>query len=509
MRKIIFVFFILTCQLSVFSQSRSIEKLYKLYDKREFVKCVEKSDKIISKDEYALEAYYLKALSYFEMAQLPQRYTDFTKDPLMECLRTLNILRIKDTDEEIFEEHKDQLQLIYEYTEYYVNQIKETNQDKSILYLQRLSRAFGKNTGALDLAKIYAHVGNYEQCMRQISRLYEKSPEEISSSHENYTALTKGALLLAENWMFRDLFWLVHNYKPKYGNVYAINNGFKDAILLSIDTAKGDKNKDYFFNFSKEGLELYGDDREFTSQVEKIWLSLINNSIQEFRKSSDTVRTWRDSIHLRNTFQYTSMAREIMPTSQKLNEKEKQLRNEFNIYPSSYEQSLIRKYALEAVNKWRDEGCECDTGRVVYMKPVFTVEWDTILHRLAQEHAVSMFEYNYTKHINPKTNENPWDRVNSTFLKGETFETDEGTYFLKASKIGEVLGHGYALGSLSAPSELDSLVYDVVETWIKTRFSQNCAKIMTPKFTHMGMGVCGDKWVLFFAEINSILINKK
>jgi hypothetical protein len=90
MKKIIFVFFILCCQLSVFSQSRSIEKLYKLYDKREFVKCVEKSDKIISKNEYALEAYYLKALSYFEMAQLPQRYTDFTKDPLMECLRTLN-----------------------------------------------------------------------------------------------------------------------------------------------------------------------------------------------------------------------------------------------------------------------------------------------------------------------------------------------------------------------------------------------------------------------------------
>src|SRR5690606_2188928 len=84
MKKPLFLF-IITCCLSLhgFSQSKAIKKLYTLYDSREFVKCVEHADKIIKKNEHELEAYYVKAIAYFEMAQLPQRYKDFTNDPLL------------------------------------------------------------------------------------------------------------------------------------------------------------------------------------------------------------------------------------------------------------------------------------------------------------------------------------------------------------------------------------------------------------------------------------------
>ncbi|MFO7868457.1 MAG: CAP domain-containing protein [Bacteroidales bacterium] len=507
MKRICVFFLFLSVSGVIFSQSRAVQKLYDLYEKREFVKCVEKADRVLKRNEDEYEAYYVKALAYFEMAQLPERYTDFTRDPLMESLRALSILQAQDPDSDIFHENEEQLQIIYDYTEYYAEQIRERNQKKSITYLQRLMRAFRKETGALDLAKIYAKSGNYEECMRQVTRLYERAPESISSSNENYEALIEAPHLLAENWMFRDLFWIVKNYKPKFGHNYAINNAFKEAIKLSIDTARDASDKKFFYSFSQQGLEHYGDDKAFVSHVEKQWIRVVDDAVREFKKSSDTIRTWRDSIHVRNAFNYISMAREIMPSSTRLQKKHTEIQYEFHVIPREREKSLIRAYALEAINSYRDEGCECDTGQVIYMKPVFTVEWDTILHSLAEKHAQSMFNNNFTKHIDPITGDNPWDRINSTLLRGETFENDEGRYYIKAEKIGEVLGHGHSLGSASNKQELDSLVNTVVDTWMNARFSQNCVKIMKPQFSHMGIAVYGDKWVLLFAEINEVLIN--
>jgi len=508
MKKICIILFSVVLVLSAHAQSA--KKLYKLYHAREFVKCVEKCNDVIAKYPNFYEPYYIQAISYFEMAQLPEKYKDFTKDPLMDCIKTLSILRAKDPDGTIFEEHSDTLQMIYNYADAVAKSLRNTNKDKAILMYQRLMRAYNIHANALELATIYAKVGDYERCMSQVSRLYEKYKPEISSSHEDYEALTKGAILLAENWMFRDLFWIIETYRDKYQNNYAISQGFKKALKMSIDTARYDEDKTFFQDFSKRGMELYPNDADIQKHIEKRWVELIDNTAQKYRETAGAPRTWRDSVLLRDTYKYMEMAKQIMPGSTVFEEKQKKLNAEFHIVPFSFEQEFFRKMSLQIVNQWRTEGCLCDTGRLVKVYPVPELQWNTILENLAQSHAKEMFCYNFTDNIN-QAGETPWDRIKKTDLKGITYENERGLNYIQALKIGEILGYGYSFDGVYSEEEMQKVIEAVVKKWIETRLSQNCIKLMTPDFTHMGMAMYGDKWVLFAATIHDIVIksNKK
>lgn len=495
---------ILSVSIISIASAQSAKKLYKLYNSREFVKCLVKCDAAIEKYPNFYEPYYIKAITYFEMAQLPEKYKDVTKDPLMDCIKTLSILRAKDPDGTIFEEHSDTLQMIYNYADAVAKSLREKNKDKAILMYQRLMRAYNLHSNALELATIYAKVGDYERCMSQVSRLYEKYKPEISSSHEDYDALTKGAVLLAENWMFRDLFWIIETYRDKYQTNYAISQGFKKALKISIDTARHDEDKTFFQDFSKRGIELYPDDTDIQNHIEKRWVELIDNTVQKYRETAGA-RTWRDSVLLRDTYKYMEMAKQIMPNSVVFDEKQRKLNAEFHIVPFSFEQEYFRRTALQVVNRWRSEGCLCDTGRLVTVLPVPELEWNPILENLAQNHAKEMFCYNFTDNIN-QAGETPWDRIKKTDLKGITYENERGLNYIQALKIVEVLGYGFSFEGVYSEEEMQKVIEAVVTKWIETRLSQNCMKLMTPDLTHVGIAMYGDKWVLFGATIHDIVI---
>ena len=142
---------ILSVSIISIASAQSAKKLYKLYNTREFVKCLVKCDATIEKYPNFYEPYYIKAITYFEMAQLPEKYKDVTKDPLMDCIKTLSILRAKDPDGTIFEEHSDTLQMIYNYADAVAKSLREKNKDKAILMYQRLMRAYNLHSNALNL----------------------------------------------------------------------------------------------------------------------------------------------------------------------------------------------------------------------------------------------------------------------------------------------------------------------------------------------------------------------
>lgn len=496
--------------ISLFSvaHSQSAKKLYKLYNDRDFVKCVQKCDVVITKDPNFYEAYYVKSIAYFEMAQLPQRYTDFTKDPLMDCLKTLSVLRAKDPDGGMFDEHADTLQMMYKYFEAKAQELRTLNKDKSILMYQRMTRAYNLQSNALELALIYAKVGDYEKCMQQVSHLYEKCKPDISTSSEDYDALTKGAVLLAQNWMFRDLFWIIETYKPKYESNYAISQGFRKALKIAIDTARHDDDKTFFQDFSKQGAMLYPNDEDILSHIENRWVELIDASAQKYRDTKvNNPRTWRDSVLLRDTYKYIEMAKEIMPGDVVFLQKEKKLNAEFHIVPFTFEEVYFKRLSLEIVNRWRTEGCMCDTGTIFNVLPVPEIQWSETLAQLAQGQAKEMFCYNYTDNIN-LAGKTPWDRIKQTDLKGMTYENEVGLNYKEATKIGEILGYGFSFDGVYSEEDMQKVIEKVVQRWIEQRLTQNCPKLMTPDFTHMGMAMYGDKWVLFCATVNDIVIKK-
>ena len=507
MRRFILLFSILCICVSGYSQKMS--KLYATYNKQQYAKCIQQCDAALKKKPEMLEAYYVKAIAYFEMAQSPSDYKEVSKNPLLDCLSNLSILSSKDEDREILDEHGDTLLIIKEFAEARAKKIKTANTSEAQAINQRLSSIFRtKKADGLEFARIDAEAGRYDKCYSKIERLYAKSPAEISSGSDNYIALTQGAILLAENWMFSDLFTLIRNYKVKFQGNYGISEGFKKALLISIDTARTDDDKTLFYDFSKKGLELYPEDKGISHHIENRWIELINNSTNAYRATATHERTWKDSVLLRNAYRYLVLAKEIFPNNAKLTDIEKKLNAEFHTIPFSYERENFRKYALEAVNTWRKKGCECDTSEVVYVAPVPTIEWDTTLERLANEHAREMFFENHSEDVN-MNGETPWDRINKTKYKGTTYENENGLNFVQAMKMAFCVGYGYSFNGINGDEEMKNVIDSVVTHWIMEKRSQNCMKVMTPDVTHMAIGMYGDKWVFWAMTKYEILLRKK
>ncbi len=506
MRKIFIV--CLICLLSFSGFSQKAEKLYSYYQKGDFVKCVQKCDAAINKNPGHLEAYYIKAIAYYEMAQLPSEYKDFSRNPILDCLKSLSILSSKDEDREVVEEHSDTLAIIRSFAKERADKIKMSNRSDAQAIYQRLSSIYKTKTDPLEFARIDAQVGDYEKCMSKISRLYEKAPAEINSTHDSYEALTQGALLLAENWMFRDLFWLIETYKTKFAGDAQISNGFKKALLKSIDTARTDDDKTLFYDFSKKGLALYPNDKQISVHISNRWKEIIDSKTVAYRATASKERTWKDSVLLRDAYKYLAMAREIFPESAEFSSMEKKLNYEFHTAPFVSEIENFRKYALLAVNNWRKKGCECDTGEVFWIAPVPQIEWDTTLERLANEHARDMFFNNHSDDVDSK-GENPWDRINKTRYKGTSYEVGKDVHFVQAMDMAFCVAHGNSLNGIYEEKDLQKVIDTTISQMINERLSGKCTKVMKPDVTHMALAIYGDKWVFWAIRQYDIIQRRK
>lgn len=488
--------------------AQNADKLYELYNARDYEKCVERCDAAIAKNVDFLEAYYIKALCYFEMAQSPMRYEKFTKDPLMETVKTLAALRVQDPDGMIFDENAATLNMIYKYCEGQNKALRESGKERAVLFYQRLNKAYDIKTDALELAEMYANAGDYEKCMSQVAKLFEKTKNLSGLSADDYEALQKAPLLLVNNWMFSDLFHLVEDYKDKLANNEAITQGLRAAMYKVIDTAYSVDDKSHFAIFSERAVDVYRGDEDFLAYIEMKWLNLIDATAQKFRDTKNKPnRSWADTVLLREAYVFLDVAIGIFPASADLEIKEQEFNREFHVAPIGIEELQFKNAALEIVNDWRSKEFTCDTGAVVRVYPVQALKWDDTLAMLAERHARDMFTYNYTDNIAPD-GVTPLDRIQNTYLKGTQYETETGVHHIQALKIGEVIGYGYTLHGVNSEDDMEKAVAAMLQKWINEKRSQNCIKIKSPDFNYMGMAVYGDKWVLLMAEIQDIQLRR-
>lgn len=488
--------------------SQNADKLYALYNSRDYEKCVERCDAAIAKDAGFLEAYYIKALCYFEMAQSPMRYEKFTKDPLMETVKTLAALRAQDPDGITFDENAAMLNTIYKYCEGQNKALRESGKERAVQFYQRLNKAYNIKTDALELAEMYAKAGDYEKSMKEVAKLFERARNNSELSADDYKSLQKAPMLLVKNWMFDDLFWLVETYKNRFADNEPITQGLRSAMYKVIDTAYSVDDKSHFAIYSEQAAQLYNDDNDFLNYIEMKWLDLIDATAQTFRNTGGKAnRTWADTVLLRDTYVFLDVATEIFPRSANLEVKEQSLNREFHVAPIGVEVLQFNNAALEIVNQWRGEEYVCDTGKLVKVYPVQQLQWHDTLAMLAERHARDMFTYNYTDNVAPD-GVNPWDRIRSTYLKGTQYETETGVNHIQALKIGEVLGYGYTLHGVHSEDDVKKVVAAMVQKWLNETRSQNCVKLYSPDFNYMGMAVYGDKWVLLMADIQDIQVRR-
>ncbi|MDR2963275.1 MAG: CAP domain-containing protein [Bacteroidales bacterium] len=503
-RLIISFFFLIVCG-GAFAQNA--DKLYALYNSKDYEKCVERAELATAKNAEFLEAYYVKALCYFEMAQSPMRYEKTVKDPLMEMVKSLSVLRSKDPEGTTFADHADTLAIIYRYCEGQSKAIRAGGKDRAVQLYQRLNKAYNIQTDALENAEMYAKAGDYEKSMREISKIFERAKNAPVLSSDVVNTLQRAPMLLVHNWMFDDLFSLAENYKNTITQNEAVSAGFRTAMYKVIDTAYSVDDKSHFALFSERITELYSSDEELHNYIETKWINLIDATAQKYRNTNPAERTWADTVLLRDAYVYLDVASDIFPRSADLEVKQMQLNREFHVAPIGVEVLQFKNAALEIVNQWRSQEFVCDTGRLVKVYPVQPLLWHDTLAFLAEMHARDMFTYNYTDNVSPD-GVNPWDRLRSTYLRGTQYETATGVNHIQALKIGEVLGYGFTLSDVHSDDDMKKVVAAMVKKWIDETRSQNCVKLKSPDFNYMGMAVYGDKWVLFMAEIQDIQIRR-
>lgn len=506
MKKLILVSIIILHVSTIFAQNA--DKLHELYNARDYEKCVDRCDLAIAKNKNFLEAYYIKALCYFEMAQSPMRYEKFTNDPLMETVKTLAALRVQDPDGMIFDEYAPTLNMIYKYCEGQNKAIREGGKDRAVLFYQRLNKAYNIKTNVLELAEMYAKAGDYEKCMNQVARIFERAKNSSELSADDNMALQRAPMLLVNNWMFSDLFRLIEDYGNSFGKNSAVSEGFRKAMYKVIDTAYSVDDKSHFAIFSEQAVKLYPNDDNFLNYIEKKWLNLIDATADKFRATQNKPnRSWVDTVFLREAYVFLDVATGIFPQSGELEIKERAFSREFHISPLGLEEAYFKTAALEIVNDWRSKEFTCDTGTVVKVFYAPPLRWNATLATLAEQHARDMFTYNYTDNIAPD-GVTPWDRINSTVLKGTQYESETGVHHVQASQIGEVLGYGLTLYGVHSEEDVQKVVAAMVKKWLDETRSQNCIKIKSPQLNSMGMAVYGDKWVLLMAEIQDIQLRR-
>lgn len=483
--------------LQAFSQS---EELYTLFRHHEYEKCLKKCDGVLEKDVDYLDAYWIKALIYFEMAQKPDKWLEITDSPLEESLRNLARIKSRDDDGSYMKERKDTLVMIKEMAEAVATEYKEKERKSSAIKMYKLIyRAFQGQEDALQLAEIYIKADDMMECIMQIDRIYVNAPPDVvPSTVSDPKALLGGISFLVKNFMFKDAFKMIEKYSEKFQSNPAMLNSFKKAVYLAVDTLYTNKDKALFFEYAQRGMNFYASDPAYVKHIEDLCVKMIKKSESEFLATEPSKRTWRDTAQLRLAFQYADMSQLLLPNNQTIIGLEKNLISTYHTEVPDNKKELFKKYALEVINTIRDEGCYCDSSG---QRPSMDIlKWNDILAELAHAHAKDMFAYNYTKTVNRRGLDTK-GRIDETELKGTKAQTIGGMNFVGALSVGENIGYGVSIGSAIHDEDYKVAIEKMVKKWVDTKTGGSCERIMDFQFTDMGMAVFGDKWVLMFAYV--------
>ena len=143
---------------------------------------------------------------------------------------------------------------------------------------------------------------------------------------------------------------------------------------------------------------------------------------------------------------------------------------------SAYSQETVssprfRRQFLNAINRVREQGCNCGT---TYMPPAPPLVWNNQLEIAAIGHARDMAENNYFSHSS-KDGRNSEDRV---VLAGYTFKG------YRSFAVGENIAEG------------QTSIAEVMQGWFNS--PGHCKNLMNPAFKEVGVAETNTYWVQDF-----------
>jgi len=490
--KILFAFILLSQVLLSTGQE---DKLRALYNAGEFEKCHKKSTSITGKDPKAVYAYYYLAITLFEMEQLPSKYKEISDKPLEDCLRAI-VKLAKYDDGAFFEEHADTLKIIRQYAESIANDIIESNKLRAVKIYKLLSNAYKGEYSKMQIIEIYFKSNDFDTGFQSIERMFATTPKDISFLRDKQLIedLSAGLGLLIKYSMFNNTYSIIEQYKKKFEANADVSNVFMDAVFKSLERLALASDKNLFFSYTDRSMQIYGDSSDFKKYLYDMFIDLLDKKEQEFAQIEDP-SSWRDSVPLRDFYQYATICYSIFPVSD-IKEKEQAVTDKYRMQPDMQPGSLFFSVSNELLNEMRYNECVCNTGVFPGQDSlVFSLD----LGLMAQEHARDMFAFNYTDTVDRQGNR-PLDRVQSTGLKPFKYNTFEGVVFYGAVEATECVSYCGSIGAAFSREEYVETIQRVFDRW-KSNKQGDCEKIMTPQYTHYGFAVFGDRYSLVLAKV--------
>jgi len=497
-------FFVLLSSVNLVAQD---EKAKSFYKEKEYVKCVKRCNQLISKNPEDFDAYFYKAISYYAMSLKKSVYEDFTTQPVDEFLKTIISLRKQDGGEDYFSEKEEKFKKLGKFANRFADKKAKGKQEATAMRIYKLVlKAFKPDYTQIDMIEIAFKVNDYYRAYSDIDRLFSGNRADIGPESPKYHDIIKAPALLVKYYMFQNSLQLTEAYLNKFKENKPIYDAMVGGLKTAMDTLYVNDDYDNFFKFSEYAMKQVAD-----VDLKRHYYKLSLDIMDQYRVAYDTApepKTWKDTAQLRRYFKYLDKSKKLAPFSE-YDDLKAQMELKYHLPLPIEKLKPFSEIAAKVLAEVRARGYKCDKEEWINVDPL---TWNYDLYTAAESFARERFAYGKTdygedfdEHID-LMGRGPKERVDLTGLKAMKINTFSGVMFYGATSVSETTASGTPLKGDYSLKNMEEKIRAIISFWIhwENSSADDCNTLMNHDYSHFGLAVYGDRWVMVVAKVMDI-----
>lgn len=483
------------------------EKVKSLYSEKEYVKCVKRCDQLITKNPADFDSYFYKAICYYAMSLKKSQYEEFTTQPVDEFLKTIIALRKQEEGEIYFKEKENKFNKLRDFANRFADKKVKGKQEATAMRIYKLVlRAFKPDYTQIDMIEVAFKVNDYYRAYSDIDRLFSGNRPEISAENPKYNDLLEAPGLIIKYYMFQNSLQLTEAYLEKFKNNKPIYSAMIGGLQAGMDTLVINNDYQNFFRFSEYAMKLSDD-----SDLRKHYFQKSLDVMDKYRIAYDTApapKTWKDTAQLRKYFKFLDISKQLAPFSE-YDELKSEMEEKYHLPLPMDKLKPFSEIAAKVLAEIRSKGGLCNHEEWINVDPL---QWSYDLYSAAEAFARERFAYSkldygdkFEEHTDLK-GRGPKERVDETGLKAKKVNTFSGIMFYGATEVGETTASGSPLSGDFSMFNMEQKIRSIIKFWLDWEQSSadDCNTVMKHEYSHFGLAVYGDRWVMVVAKVIDI-----
>lgn len=265
------------------------KKLMRLFNNREYCKCIERCKKNSGKEKYSALTLFIKTSAYFELYKNPDVNCDI-KNPLTKCFATLDKLQKKyrqanmaKTDTSFY---SDILELEYTIIDkgikIYSNNIMQTKWDSALQMIELLKPFYNKSNLFIDKA-ICEYALSKSTALETANlalKLYQNEKQNINNI--DFITKANGILQNLDSTMNKDFVPFMDSVFKIFPDNETLANIFYNHCKKNIRKFTKDDEYDFIFSTIEVIFKYYPDRQDWSKEINEIVLSIADSLTQRY-----------------------------------------------------------------------------------------------------------------------------------------------------------------------------------------------------------------------------------